>query len=59
MKAFKCDRCGKHYIKNDNKWTEPLIFRVSWNYHEIDLCDDCLEGLQKWVTKYRKENGEK
>ena len=58
MKAFRCDRCGKHYIKNKDEWNEPLIFRVSWNYNELDLCDECLGKLQKWMDEYRKENEE-
>lgn len=49
MKIFKCDRCGKNYRKNSDIWELPLTFRVTWNYKEIDLCDDCFEKLQKWI----------
>lgn len=58
MRILKCDRCGKVYYKNDDRWDGPLNFKVTWNYNVIDLCDDCYEKLQKWVDNTHDEQKE-
>lgn len=48
--ARKCDRCGKYYDNND---------RLLWLYNSrpstgngpLDLCDDCIAGLKRWLDK--------
>lgn len=48
--ARKCDRCGKYYDNND---------RLLWLYNSrpstgngpLDLCDDCIADLMKWLDK--------
>lgn len=55
--AKKCDRCGKFYIQNDNKFeidgevpTNLNIFgRSGWNIKEYDLCDKCWEELMDFL----------
>lgn len=55
MKIFKCDRCGRTYNQNKNKWNDPLIYRITWNHQPKDLCDDCFEKLQIWMANPHEE----
>ena len=60
MTVCKCDRCGKYYDKNEKvhksgifKYTPSGIVEVSTNekyYNAKDLCDDCLEKLEKFLN---------
>lgn len=71
MKAYICDRCGETYTGNK----VPTIGRISGGYlsgfylmssHEefdsrVDLCDDCLNDLFKFMgnqTVYKVERVE-
>lgn len=53
MDTFKCDRCGKYYLENNDELNKPLIYI---GYDDIDLCDDCIGALLNWMNEYRKEN---
>lgn len=60
MTACKCDRCRKYYDKNEKvrksggcKYTPSGIVVVSIYgnyYNRKDLCDDCLEKLEKFLN---------
>ena len=60
MTARKCDRCGKYYDKNEKiyksgsfKYTPKGIVDESINgkyYNAKDLCDDCLEKLERFLN---------
>ena len=55
-----CDRCKNFYIKNTividkSLSSHPVIgFRFITDsnavYHTTDLCDKCLDELNKWIT---------
>ena len=47
--AKKCDRCGKYYDKNDHKiW----LYTASPDARNaLDLCDECVTELKKWLDK--------
>ena len=60
MTACKCDRCRKYYDKNEKvhksdscKYTPSGIVEESTHgnyYNHKDLCDDCLEKLEKFLN---------
>lgn len=60
MTARKCDRCGKYYDKNEKmhkgnscKYTPSGIVEESiygHYYNHKDLCDDCLEKLERFLN---------
>ena len=61
MTARKCYRCGKYYDKNEKvhtsargtKYTPSGIVEESiygGYYSHKDLCDDCLEKLEKFLN---------
>ena len=55
--AMKCDRCGKYYDENRlykiRKYNERMVGIRFEGYHNmdlsIDLCDDCLKALIKFL----------
>lgn len=55
--AMKCDRCGKYYDGNGlykiRRYDERMVgirFEGCDNIdHSIDLCDDCLKALIKFL----------
>ena len=61
MKAYICDRCGNTYLENHRI---PTFGRISGSYlagfkliskdgdvdGSVDLCDDCLECLQDFMS---------
>ena len=60
MKAYKCDRCGKFFEKNDNFNTdEDLIIQRAVDCvrgdDRYDLCPACLVELEVWFKKYGAE----
>ena len=55
--ARKCDRCGKYYDGNElyklRRYDERMVGIRFDGYsnidHSIDLCDDCLKALIKFL----------
>lgn len=67
MNATKCDRCGKFYTKNNNKYKENhnndsvsyVILRTNTNSYGIyDLCDECVNKLMAFLES-EKQNDDK
>lgn len=71
MKAYKCDRCGKYYSREDH---ENGIRRIEENYslrplyittapgrkaepydYTYDLCPNCTIALAEWVKPKEEE----
>ena len=56
-KAMKCDRCGKYYDGNElykiRRYNERMVGICFEGHthidHSIDLCDDCLKALIKFL----------
>ena len=52
--AYKCDRCGKFYSEESQKYPyNPMIFIWNGNVcdHSADLCEDCYESFMEWWNK--------
>ena len=66
MNAMKCDRCGKFYTENKNKYkdeenksvclielkTEHGLYKEFYKYY--DLCDDCVNELMIFLNGKNK-----
>ena len=61
--AFKCDRCGAFYEKNNRKWNIKIGGKSSYivsgvrifyeygnNLTIYDLCDDCIARLERFLN---------
>ena len=64
MKAKRCDRCGKFYIENKNKYREKyngdpvscIILGTCTNrYMSYDLCDECVNELMHFLNNVVRE----
>ena len=63
--ARKCDRCDVLYepipVKIQHKDVNAIILidkdfdNKYWNKGNIDLCPQCLQELNTFLTKYKKE----
>lgn len=58
MQAKKCDRCGKFYTENENKYirccnsVDRVSVCASGNvYDTYDLCDDCVNQLMEFLNE--------
>lgn len=55
--ARKCDRCKKFYEKNNGGksingyFVRTIKICTTGPYEELDLCDDCIEALYKFLNK--------
>ena len=55
--AKKCDRCKKFYEKNNGVkcingcFVRTIKICTNGPYLELDLCDDCIEELYKFLNK--------
>lgn len=57
MNATKCDRFGKFYTQNNNKYKEKnnndsvsyVILRSYTNSYGYDLCDECANKLMAFL----------
>ena len=59
MKAKKCDRCGKFYLKRDNKIAiSKITYLNGICKRQIDLCEVCENLLIKWLDEGNTERGE-
>ena len=52
--ARQCDRCKKYYNKNQAKtingsYVHTIHIRTSGPYKELDLCDECIVDLYKFL----------
>ena len=48
-KAFKCDRCGTYYDKDEADYNRPFLTKdYGPGYEDIDLCPNCLKQLYDW-----------
>lgn len=56
MTITTCDICGKQTEKS-TKQLSVYNFAISSHGRVWDICDDCRESLNKWITM-RKEEGE-
>lgn len=62
LARYYCDRCGKEI---PNKKSNELVIAgcsvaiqictEGWNY--IDLCDSCIDSLEKWFLMRGDNNG--
>ena len=54
--AIKCDRCKKYFDKYGRKrsingyFVRGIKIFTSGPYRELDLCEDCVEDLYKFVN---------
>lgn len=64
MNAMKCDRCGKFYTKNENKYKEKFNgHSVSYinlgtetnSYGNFDLCDCCVYELMIFLKREKSK----
>lgn len=46
-KAYKCDRCGILYGKNDKKLKDNMHITTNGGV-ELDLCEECVRGFNRW-----------
>lgn len=44
--AFKCDRCGGFFEEIDDS---VQYFVSRYDTEDVDLCNDCLKKLEKWI----------
>lgn len=60
LHGFRCDRCGEEYDKNRRKNPRDAtgfnvigfaFVNTAKQLDRYDLCDQCLEELQRWVAK--------
>lgn len=69
MKAYICDRCERTYLKNNKVPTSGRIHgsyiagftlrSISGDFDaQVDLCDDCIEDLMKFMEKPPVMRGE-
>lgn len=55
--ARKCDRCKKFYERNNGvksingNFVRTIKICTSGPYLELDLCDDCIKELYKFLNK--------
>ena len=63
MIAYKCDRCGKYFQKEESvfdrkSWSVASIacFTSYDNRKELDICDDCFNSLNVWFNKRKGES---
>lgn len=63
MQAKKCDRCGKFYTENKNKYEKGsycanriLVFAGRHIFCEYDLCDGCVNKLMEFLNKEGDNN---
>lgn len=68
-RAYRCDRCGSYYMKNDNGGSRPVVglfdrmplYDISLNgsnADKIELCPDCANKLYSWLTEVEHECNE-
>lgn len=59
LNRFQCDRCGKKYDANKtfditmgekHRLVGVGLLNVNKNIHRFDLCDECLDELQEWLS---------
>ena len=56
MTIRKCDRCGKEIEYNDDLFLAEIIIRSGYRTCApdlYDLCKDCKETLDAWLTANR------
>ena len=53
MKAYKCDRCGKFFEKDNGQKTS--FFITAFNPHGLDLCPNCNAELQAWIANGKEQ----
>ena len=62
MTKIFCDRCGKEvdtssigFIERSNQFFGIQIATLDYDYQkvttELDLCEDCIKGLEDWFNK--------
>lgn len=55
--ARKCDRCGKFYENNNGSksingyFVRTIRICTTGPYEDLDLCDDCIKELYKFLNK--------
>lgn len=62
MKAMKCDRCSKYYLKNNkyiSKKEKDILAGVTlWGIYNVDenfdLCDECINGFLSFMKINRE-----
>jgi hypothetical protein len=70
-RVLTCDRCGKEmsekhdldesyfFIRKTTKfsvrWTSPFKDGFGRSELNIDLCPECTEQLDEWLSNYKKE----
>lgn len=56
MNVMKCDRCGKIYMENNNRYDGRTIKGISTAVSggsyvaDKDLCDECYDQYELWIT---------
>lgn len=50
MKAKKCDRCGEFYELVNDSMIQLIDDRTDLVLRKIDLCPDCYEELNRYLT---------
>jgi len=51
-----CDLCKTSFRESNMTVTMTIRRGFSGDPQEMDLCEDCFQGLQEWIGK-RKEKG--
>lgn len=60
MNAYKCDRCGKLYEKQEKSSifnVTKKIFVLGTAYQQ-DLCSECAKSLEEWWKTGKEQNND-
>lgn len=57
MTKTVCDICGKEMPTGFGKYMDNLNFSISSHGRTWDICAECRDSLNKWITE-RKANKE-
>ena len=57
MRAYKCDRCGALFQPTLNSPEFELRkYQGEWEYETLDLCDDCIIDLKRFMKEAHHDN---